>query len=949
MKKFRDRSIIVKTPLVIGLLSFLIVTGICLLLMFPLRMNDMKNSAKIAQLTAVEAGCQLIEKINTSASMVRAYSGVVEHLIESDMMPKEKKREWLLEDMKMFVDKESKVKNLWCTLEPNALDGMDDKFINREDAGSNRFGIFAPWYISGKLTISEGDELHHYYTIPKETKREVITEPYWDKVIDEKIHMFSFVVPIMYNGQFQGVIGTDFYAEDLSQMIAELSHNTVGKLITDKGTIAVYHDYSKIGQPDQDNREVLERLAEGKLFDGMFKVDGRKVYKVYVPIQLGEGTKPWFYAVEMSAKEIYAQANRTVGYLFAFGLLGVILLTFAGWWMTRPTLKDILTVTDIIHELSLGRIGNLNIDDSQKQDELGKMKNELSLLLTGLKRTADFAKTIGKGNLDAEYLLLSEYDMVGKSMLEMRQRLQVEIEEMQAKQEEMQQHGANLEKVISDNEYQLVKLSLVIKSVEVGLWDMYVDQGDFLNPNYAITYSDEFRHLLGYTNEDDFPNVIGSWSEKLHPDDKDAAFHALAKHLYDRTGKTPFDIEYRLLKKNGEYAYFHAFGATVRDENGNALRVAGGLKDITEDKKAVEDMRRKQNELSEALEDNKYQLVKLALLVKASGIVLWDMEVVKGDPVNPANTFTWSDEFRKMLGYENEYDFPNVLRSWSNKLHPEEKEKTLEAFRQHLLDKSGKIPYNTEFRLQKKNGEYGYYHAYGATIRDAEGNALRVAGAIKDISEEKRKAEEMRRNEIELEEFLAIVQKSELMFREKSFWYEALLDAFKNNPITATDLNKNITFVNQATLNLLKKNREEVIGKRCGTIWGLDICNDERCCIECMIRDMNDTIFTFGDEILTSSVSYIEDTAGEKIGHVSVISNITKETRKTVYSSKEFLRLAECISKLSNGDVHFDLTVEPPNEYAQEEYENFCVIASNLEKIRQEIGWLMDVMNQQGS
>ena len=37
----------------------------------------------------------------------------------------------------------------------------------------------------------------------------------------------------------------------------------------------------------------------------------------------------------------------------------------------------------------------------------------------------------------------------------------------------------------------------------------------------------------------------------------------------------------------------------------------------------------------------------------------------------------WSDEFRQMLGYKDENDFPNVLESWSNLLHPEDKDRVL--------------------------------------------------------------------------------------------------------------------------------------------------------------------------------------------------------------------------------------------------------------------------------
>jgi PAS domain S-box-containing protein len=142
-------------------------------------------------------------------------------------------------------------------------------------------------------------------------------------------------------------------------------------------------------------------------------------------------------------------------------------------------------------------------------------------------------------------------------------------------------------------------------------------------------------------------------------------------------------------------------------------------------------------QLARAKELNELQLAKLNLVVQASKIGLWDMEVVREDPVNPNNTFVWSDEFRHMLGYTDENDFPNLLSSWSNLLHPEDKEVTLNAFAKHMLDKTGKTPYDVEYRLLRKTGEYAYYRASGESIRDNEGNAIRVAGALMDITDTK--------------------------------------------------------------------------------------------------------------------------------------------------------------------------------------------------------------------
>jgi len=149
------------------------------------------------------------------------------------------------------------------------------------------------------------------------------------------------------------------------------------------------------------------------------------------------------------------------------------------------------------------------------------------------------------------------------------------------------------------NEMQLTKLNLVVKATKIGLWDMEVVQDDPINPSNTFVWSDEFRHMLGYTDENDFPNVLSSWSNLLHPDDKDKILDLFARHILDKTGRTPYDVEYQLLRKTGEYAYYRASGETIRDGNGNAIRVAGALMDITDTKNMLLDKER-QKEAAEA-------------------------------------------------------------------------------------------------------------------------------------------------------------------------------------------------------------------------------------------------------------------------------------------------------------------------------------------------------------
>ena len=277
-----------------------------------------------------------------------------------------------------------------------------------------------------------------------------------------------------------------------------------------------------------------------------------------------------------------------------------------------------------------------------------------------------------------------------------------------------------IENYKNQNEYNLMKYQLASDAMGIALWDMVVDPKDPTGTHNEFTWSPEFRHMLGFSDEKDFPNILSSWSDRIHPDEKDISLARFSDHLNDKTGRIPYDLEFRLRMKDGRYRQFHAFGKTMRDEKGNPLRVAGALEDITTRKASQEDL--------------ETSAMRLQLLMKSIDMALWDMVVDPDDPTGANNTFWWSDEFRTMLGFSGEHDFPNRLSSWSERLHPEDKEKTLNAFAAHLNDRTGQTPYNVEYRIMKKNGAYVWFKADGSTLRDLDGTPLRVVGSVEDIS-----------------------------------------------------------------------------------------------------------------------------------------------------------------------------------------------------------------------
>ncbi|MEH2959508.1 response regulator [Candidatus Merdisoma sp. JLR.KK006] len=118
----------------------------------------------------------------------------------------------------------------------------------------------------------------------------------------------------------------------------------------------------------------------------------------------------------------------------------------------------------------------------------------------------------------------------------------------------------------------------------------------------------------------------------------------------------------------------------------------------------------------------------------------------------------WTDDFRKMLGYESEEDFPNKLESWSDLLHMEDKERVIKEYWDTVKDYTGEKTYNVEYRLHTKYMGCRWFHAAGRLSRRADGSPVTFVGLFVDIEEEKRMKMQLEKQKIDLEDALAAAQ-----------------------------------------------------------------------------------------------------------------------------------------------------------------------------------------------
>lgn len=120
-----------------------------------------------------------------------------------------------------------------------------------------------------------------------------------------------------------------------------------------------------------------------------------------------------------------------------------------------------------------------------------------------------------------------------------------------------------------------------ISAGKVGLWEWNIQTNEiYIDPNFLA--------MLGYT-EQEIPRYFEEWLLLVHPDDISAVKNAVNSSLVNLTIK--YEIEHRMLDKNGGYIWFLARGTILRDERGIPCFMAGSNTDITARKQAEDKLK----------------------------------------------------------------------------------------------------------------------------------------------------------------------------------------------------------------------------------------------------------------------------------------------------------------------------------------------------------------------
>jgi PAS domain S-box-containing protein len=208
------------------------------------------------------------------------------------------------------------------------------------------------------------------------------------------------------------------------------------------------------------------------------------------------------------------------------------------------------------------------------------------------------------------------------------------------------------------------------------------------------------------------------WLDVVHPDDRSRVLEIRQAAIRN---KSAYQIEARVRQHDGSYRYMRSQSAPVCDDHGDVRQWIGTIFDIDDRKRTEEALR---------LSEERHRTF-IAMTTSA----VWTTNP-RGE--SGKTLYGWDD----MTGQTPD-DYQDAM-GWVEALHPDDKPRVSQLW-QHALRTA--TPIDTEFRVRRKDGTYGYVHDQGVPLRNPDGSIREWVGTLVDIDERKRAEEALRASE----------------------------------------------------------------------------------------------------------------------------------------------------------------------------------------------------------
>lgn len=441
--------------------------------------------------------------------------------------------------------------------------------------------------IKGRVDTDSYDPTNPYYIV-RENHQEFIINPYfysYDNVKEmpadyptqpDAILETTIIVPIIENEEFKALTGVDIPLNHFIDLVKEISpfKNSFAFVVANNGHFVAHPSLELLAKPLTEC-SLLENMDDSHFNDikngqpfsfTSHTTEKGKMLFTMAPIAMGNTNQPWALGIGIPESVILEEAEKDFYISIIAGIVGLLVLIVLIAWISRSVTRPIEATTELLNGLAKGQISHAPAINVNTGDEVEHMAQSANTLLDGFIRTTRFAHEIGEGELNTSYQLLSTEDVLGRSLIEMRDKLK-------ASKQEIEQQNRELE-----------KLSMVAQKTDNAV--IIMDGSGKLEWVNAA-----FEKLYGY-KLDEIQNKFGQNLTDL------STFGGIGA-IIDQCCSQRQTVAYNsiLKSKDGEAKYAQTTLTPVLDQTGYVIKMIAIDSDITSLKKANLEIEKQRNEL----------------------------------------------------------------------------------------------------------------------------------------------------------------------------------------------------------------------------------------------------------------------------------------------------------------------------------------------------------------
>ena len=510
---------------------------------------------------------------------------------------------------------------------------------------------------SGRLTDRIGDEA---FTQVKQGNR-YIGSVYVDEVTNEPLVIVASPVTGIF-GDFQGTLMAEVNLKFMWDLVDRLKIGEKGLayVVDRQGNLIAFGDIARVLQGEnlghlKDVNEFINNLPPGDetRADISSGINGTTIVGTYVPL----GTPDWAVVIELPVSEAYREVVRSIVLSVGFMLLMAILAGLTGVIVARRLAGPLLDLTETATRITGGETG-------------------LRAIIKGPTEVASLAKAFNHMTAQLRELLRKEEERTRKLQQEIVQRSHAE--EALRKSEE--------------------RYRLLVEKMNEGLGVM--------DGNRVMTYVNEkLCKMIGYSNDE----IIGS-SLTVFFDEENQ--NILKKQVEIRRRGEAGSYELTWTGKDGRKIPAIISSTPLYAADGSFDGILAVVTDITERKRAEDDLKKSQNLLDESQ--------------RIAHIGSWALDIKTG-------TISWTDETFRIFGVQPQ-TFQPTFDEFARRVHPEDRGMVLTHLGVTHKTKQFK---NFEYRARWPDETVRWIHITGAVFCDEAGEPVRTIGTLQDVTERK--------------------------------------------------------------------------------------------------------------------------------------------------------------------------------------------------------------------